>query len=122
MSSLKEAPTTYSIIGNRIPRSFFITSGIGESDIQFHAGSYHIALRQAGIEVCNLMHYSSILPKGAIEVKKPEYLYHGAVMETIEARADANSGARATAGIGYGWLYDDASAKQGGIVAEYSGN
>src|SRR3989344_119760 len=109
-------------IGNRIPKSFFITSGTGESNITANAGSYHIALKEAGIEMCNIMHYSSILPKGSIEVVKPKLITHGGVMETREARADAMSGERATAGIGYGWLYDKHNNKHGGIVAEYNGN
>ena len=50
------------LIGCRIPKDFFITKGVGESDITVHAGSYHLALRQAGIEMCNIMTYSSILP------------------------------------------------------------
>ena len=110
------------LIGNRIPRSFFITSGIGESDITTHAGSYHMALKKAGIEMCNIMHYSSILPKGSFETKKPKELFHGCVMETIEARSDSTKGKMATAGIAYGWLYDKNNKKQGGIVAEYNGS
>ena len=50
------------IAGNRIPKDFFITGGIGQSDITVHAGSYHLALREAGIEPYNIMVYSSKLP------------------------------------------------------------
>ena len=50
------------LIGNRIPQTFFTTSGVGESDITVHAGSYHLALKEAGIERCNIITYSSILP------------------------------------------------------------
>ena len=35
------------LVGNRIPKDYFVTSGIGESDITVHAGSYHLALKSA---------------------------------------------------------------------------
>ena len=50
------------IVGQRVPRNFFVTTGKGESDITIHAGSYHMALKDADIEMCNIMQYSSILP------------------------------------------------------------
>ena len=31
-------------VGNLIPNTFFITKGSGESDLEKHAGSYHMAL------------------------------------------------------------------------------
>ena len=46
------------LIGCRIPKDYFITKGHGESDITIHAGSYHLALRDAGIEMCNLVYVS----------------------------------------------------------------
>ena len=36
-------------VGNLIPNTFFITKGSGESDLEKHAGSYHMALYDAGI-------------------------------------------------------------------------
>ena len=69
------------LFGNRIPKDFFITSGIGESDITIHAGSYHLALKEAGIEMCNIIAYSSILPKIATEIEKPKELVHGSVLK-----------------------------------------
>ena len=59
------------IVGNRIPKDYFITSGIGQSDIAVHAGSYHLALKDAGIEMANIMTYSSILPGMATEITRP---------------------------------------------------
>ena len=109
------------VVGNRIPYHFFITSGIGESDESFHTGSFHLALTQAGIGKCNIINYSSILPKIAEEVEKPKDLIHGSVLETIMARCDVEQGERATAGLIIGWLYN-AEGKQGGLVCEYSGN
>lgn len=113
------------VIGNRIPRSFFWTSGIGESDITIHAGSYHLALKEAGIEKYNIMVYSSILPSIAEESTKPtnNEITYGSVMETIMAVSNGEKGARLTAGIIYGWLYNKITGrKYGGLVAEYSGH
>ena len=44
-------------IGNRVPETYFETTGSGESDVTIHAGSYHLALREAGIEMANIMTY-----------------------------------------------------------------
>lgn len=110
-------------IGNRIPKDYFVTSGRGESDITIHAGSYHLALKNAGIEMCNIMCYSSILPSIAREVKKSKTLVHGSVMETIMAVCNAEKGKRATAGIIYGWLFDKKKGEKfGGLVCEYNGD
>jgi arginine decarboxylase len=109
-------------IACRIPKNYFVTRGRGQSDITVHAGSYHLALRDAGIEMCNIMTYSSIMPKIATEVKKPA-LVHGSVMETIMAVQDAGRGKRATAGLIFGWLYDKkTNERSGGFVAEQHGN
>ncbi len=111
------------LIGKRVPKDFFITGGAGESDITVHAGSYHLALKEAGIEMYNIMSYSSILPKIANEIKKPSEVTHGAVMETISAASTSKKGERATAGIIFGWLYDKkTNEKYGGLVCEYNGS
>jgi len=110
------------LVGNRIPKDYFITTGTGESDITVHAGSYHLALREAGIEMCNIITYSSILPGIAHEIEKPTKLIHGSVMESIMATATSEKGKRATAGIIFGWLYDKkTNEKYGGLVCEYHG-
>src|SRR5699024_7217157 len=58
-------------IGNRVPETYFETTGSGESDVTIHAGSYHLALREAGIEMANIMTYSSILPATARRIAYP---------------------------------------------------
>jgi len=111
------------VVGKRVPRDFFIASGVGESDIAVHAGSYHLALKDAGIERCNIINYSSILPRVAKEVVRPSLIIHGSVMETISAVANCKKGERATAAIIFGWLYDKKTGeKYGGLVCEYNGN
>ena len=109
------------LIGNRIPYEYFITSGIGESDITIHAGSFDQALKDAGIHNVNIITYSSIMPKKARRVEKRE-LKFGSVAETIMAVANGEMGQRVTAGLIIGWVYDDKGNKIGGLVAEYHGN
>lgn len=111
------------LIGNRIPKDYFITKGTGESNIAVHAGSYHMALQAAGIEMVNILTYSSILPRIANRLDKPDHIEHGCVMETIMAVSNGNKGERLSAGIIYGWLYDRESGnKYGGLVCEHSGH
>lgn len=105
-------------IGNRIPKDYFVTKGVGESDITIHAGSYHLALKQAGIETANIMTYSSIMPSIATEIEKSD-IQHGEVMECIISVGTARKGKRVSVGIIYGWLYDRISGeKHGGLVCE----
>ncbi len=119
VEGLKDLPKF--IVGNRVPKDYFVTNGVGESDVTIHAGSYHIALRDAGIEKQNIMVYSSVLPAIANKISKPRNLIFGSVMETIMASANSAKGERATAGIIYGWLYDKKTGeKAGGLVCEYS--
>ena len=94
------------LTGNRIPKDYFEITGTGESDIAIHAGSYHLALKSAGIEMCNVVTYSSILPGIAEKIEKPKFIQHGSVMESIMSVCHARKGELATAGIIYGWLYD----------------
>jgi len=110
------------IVGNRIPKDYFITKGTGESDIAIHAGSYHLALKAAGIEMANIMTYSSILPDIANKIARPEHIEHGCVMETIMAVANGHKGERLSAGIIYGWLTKrDTGKRYGGLVCEHNG-
>ena len=111
------------VIGNRIPKDYFVSTGSGESDITVHAGSYHLALKSAGIEMANIMTYSSILPGIANEISKPSHITHGAVYECIMAVANGHKGDLLNAGIIYGWLYDKISQERfGGLVCEHNGN
>ncbi len=105
---------------NRIPGEYFVTSGAGESDITVHAGSFDMALMEAGIHNLNIIMYSSILPPTAREIKRKE-LEFGSVAETIMAVANGEKGKTVTAGIIYGWVYKK-GIKSGGLVAEYHDN
>jgi len=111
------------IVGNRVPREYFVTTGVGESDIAIHAGSYHLALKDAGIEMANIITYSSILPGMATQIPKPEKITHGEVMESIMAVANGRKGERISAGIIYGWLKNRRTGQRfGGLVCEHNGN
>lgn len=100
-----------------------MTRGIGQSDVAIHAGSYHMALHDAGISEFNIMYYSSILPAKASRIDRPENIAHGSVLETIMASHSCGVGETAAAGISYGWLYDkNTGEKYGGIVCEHGGN
>lgn len=109
------------IIGNRIPKKYFVTTGAGESDIQISAGSFDQALRDAGIENCNFLFYSSIMPKDAERVERKQ-INHGAVVEAIAAISNTNKGEQVTAGLIIGWVYNRQGEKVIGLVAEYEGH
>lgn len=107
-------------LGNRIPKKYFVTSGIGESDITIHAGSFDQALKDAGIHNVNIIQYSSIMPREAERIEKKE-LHFGSVVEAIMAVSNGKKGERLTAGLIIGWVYKG-GRKIGGLVAEYHGN
>ncbi|MDR3189083.1 MAG: pyruvoyl-dependent arginine decarboxylase [Prevotellaceae bacterium] len=110
-------------LGCRIPKDYFETQGKGESDIAVHAGSYHLALKDANIEKYNIMTYSSILPGIATLVPQPADMVHGCVVESIMSTCTVGKGERGTAGIIYGWLYNrKTNEKYGGLVCENYGD
>jgi arginine decarboxylase len=111
------------VLGCRIPKDYFETSGKGESDIAVHAGSYHLALKDANIEKYNIMTYSSILPGIATLVEQPKHMVHGCVVESIMSHCTVGMGERGTAGIIYGWLYNrKTNERYGGLVCENYGD
>ena len=111
------------LLGNRIPHEFFITKGSGESDITIHAGSFHLALCNAGIGMKNIIAYSSVLPEEAKQIAMPGTMKQGDVMEVIMATGHGRKGERITAGLALAWLKTPESGeKVGGLVCELSGN
>ncbi|MDR3328613.1 MAG: pyruvoyl-dependent arginine decarboxylase [Prevotellaceae bacterium] len=111
------------IVGCRIPQDYFETQGKGESDIAVHAGSYHLALKDANIEKYNIMTYSSILPGIANLIPQPAQMVHGCVVESIMSTCTVGRGERGTAGIVYGWLYHRTTGERyGGLVCENYGD
>ena len=96
-------------VGNLIPNTFFITKGSGESDLEKHAGSYHMALYDAGISDFNIMTYSSVIPATAHlatmdELDLPPF---GSEMKTIMAVSHGYQDEFVSAGVVYAWMYKD---------------
>ena len=113
------------MISNLTPSAFFVTKGSGESDLELHAGSYHMALYDAGINDYNIMVYSSILPKTAHlvtmdEIDLPPF---GSEMKTIMSVSHGTQDEFVSAGIVYAWMYADENfdEKIGGLVCEVNG-
>ena len=93
--------------GNLIPNTFFTTKGSGESDLEKHAGSYHMALYDAGIADYNIMVYSSVLPAtarlvSADEVDMPPF---GSELKTIMSVSHGIQDEFVSAGVVYAWMY-----------------
>ncbi len=113
--------------GPRIPTTYFATTGTGESDQgippdPYETFSYDIALLDAGIENFNVIYYTSVLPPQSNEVPLEtvkRYFHHGAVLETIMAKAGGNKGDTVAAGIGRVWAVDAGGKTIGGFAAEY---
>lgn len=107
---------------NRVPFEFFSTTGAGDSHNEIHAGSFHIALHEAGISDYNIMTYSSVLPACAKRIEKSEAQLpqFGSELMTIMACAHGRKGETISAGVVFGWLYDG-ETKVGGLVCEVSG-
>ena len=110
-------------IKNRIPKDFFVTKGVGSSEVDRHTGSYHLCLHNAGIDNCNIITYSSILPAIANKLHEPKPIKHGEVAECIIAEANGGFGELISSGIIYGFLYNKiTNEKLGGLVCERNGN
>lgn len=70
-----------------VPRQFFLTKGVGVHREELH--SFELALRDAGIEKCNLVQVSSILPPGCRMISKGrglKLLQPGAVTYCVMSR------------------------------------
>ena len=113
--------------GPRIPTTYFVTTGVGESDEgilpdPYETFSYDIALLDAGIQNFNVVYYTSVLPPEANEVPIEtvrRHFHHGAVLEAIMAKAGGKKGDTVAAGIGRVWAIDDEGKTIGGFAAEY---
>jgi arginine decarboxylase len=113
--------------GPRVPTAYFATTGTGESDEgippdPYETFSYDLALLDAGIENFNVVYYTSVLPPESYEVERADaekYFDHGAVLETIMAKAGGVKGDTVAAGIGRIRAADEEGVVIGGFAAEY---
>ncbi len=74
-----------------VPKKFFFTKGAGTHKAELR--SFELALRDAGIEKCNLVHVSSILPPECKMMSKNEglkELFPGMVTFTVMSRCFSN--------------------------------
>lgn len=77
--------------GILVPKKMFFTNGVGRHPYELR--SYELALRDAGIEKCNLVHVSSIYPPGCKLIPRTEGLreiYPGMITFAVMARATSN--------------------------------
>ena len=117
----------HEVFGPRIPITYFVTSGTGESDDgippdPYETFSYDLALQEGGIENFNVVPYTSVLPPESHEVPIEEVksdFHHGAVLETIMAKAGGVKGETVAAGVGRVWAEDENGDFIGGFAAEY---
>jgi pyruvoyl-dependent arginine decarboxylase (PvlArgDC) len=115
-------------LGNRIPAKYFVTGGVGQTDIgpgqdPWETGSYDLALLQANIANFNVVPYTSVLPPEAQEISLEEakkYFHHGAVIEVIMSSQNGVKGDTLVTGVGRIYVRSKKTKKViGGFAAEY---
>jgi len=103
-----------------IPKQVFFTKGVGKHQTRLQ--SFEMALRKAGIETCNLVRVSSILPpkcKIISRRKGEEQLEFGQITFVVMAEESTNEPSRLVgAGIG---LAQPAEREQYGYISEHHG-
>ena len=78
-------------MNSSIPKELFFTKGVGTHREQLH--SFELALRNAGIEKCNLVQVSSIMPPGCKIISRTEGLKRlrpGAITFCVMSRCCSN--------------------------------
>ena len=98
-----------------IPKAFFVTSGKAINNVST-LNAFDLALKDASIANCNLVHVSSILPPNCKQIKVAE-LPVGAITYAVISQAE---GENTTLSAGIAWGVD--KQKGYGIVAETSGH
>lgn len=118
------------ILGNRIPYEYFITKGKGESDagskfLPYETGSYDAALNDAGVQNCNIIEYTSVMPIESKQISKEEgfkRLQWGEVLECIKAQANGEKGDKISSAVMITTIHDPNGKYLGGFACEYSGS
>jgi len=78
-------------MANFVPKKIFLTKGVGVHKDRL--ASFELALRDAGIEKCNLVYVSSILPPNAEVIPKEkgiQMLQAGQITFCVMARSESN--------------------------------
>lgn len=103
-----------------VPKQVFFTKGVGKHAKKLQ--SFELALRKAGIEQCNLVRVSSILPPNCKVVSRSaglKQLQPGQITFVVLAEASTNEPNRLVgAGIG---LAQPAEGSQYGYISEHHG-
>lgn len=103
-----------------VPKKMFFTKGVGYHRNKLQ--SFELALRDAGIEVCNLVTISSIFPPDCKIISKSEglkSLLPGQITFVVMAREETNEPSRlVTAAVG---LAQPKDKKQYGYISEHHG-
>lgn len=127
---------THKTIASRIPEKYIVVKGEGQSDFgpgndPWETTAYDLALLQGGIENCNVVKYTSVIPPEAFEIdidtaKKEGLFHHGMVLECIMAQVNGNKNDAICAGVGMFNVFKP-GAKEGedelvgGFAVEYEG-
>ncbi|MEI8344663.1 MAG: arginine decarboxylase, pyruvoyl-dependent [Candidatus Omnitrophota bacterium] len=77
------------------PKKIFFTKGVGSH--RYELRSFELALRDAGIEKCNIVHVSSIFPPNCELISKNEgmkYIYPGMITFAVTARVSSSEAHR----------------------------
>jgi arginine decarboxylase len=101
-----------------VPTKIFFTKGVGRH--KDYLSSFEAALRNAGIEICNLVSVSSIFPPGCKRISKEEgikELKPGQITFAVMARNSTNEPNRLIAAAIGGAIPADTS--QYGYLSEY---
>lgn len=78
-----------------VPKKMFFTKGVGSHKHELR--SFELALRDAGIEKCNIVHVSSIFPPNCELISRNEgmkSIYPGMIMFAVTARCSSNEAHR----------------------------
>lgn len=101
-----------------IPKKMFLTKGVGSH--RYELRSFELALRDAGIEKCNIVHVSSIFPPNGELISRNEgmkYIYPGMITFAVTSRVSSNEAHRLiAASIGCAIPSDPAAY---GYLSEY---
>ena len=74
-----------------VPKKMFFAKGVGSHKHELR--SFELALRDAGVEKCNIVHVSSIFPPNCELISKNEgqkYIYPGMITFAVTARISSN--------------------------------
>jgi len=129
--------SSYQTVASRIPMKYVVVKGAGQSNFgpgndPWETTAYDLALLEAGIENCNIVKYTSVIPKEALHISMEQaeaqgLFHHGMVLETIMAQVDGNEGQHLCAGVATFDVFRTFPAEErsdelvGGFACEYEG-